>query len=85
MQKFRVWELAKQYNKTDKDIISTLKSHNVEVKSHLSVVDEKTKQLLDRVYADKQTTRSAETKTTSTSTDRALRPAIGQTAGRIFS
>ena len=66
MQKFRVWELAKQYNKTDKDIISTLKSHNVEVKSHLSVVDEKTKQLLDRVYADKQTTRSAETKTTST-------------------
>ncbi|KWZ77371.1 translation initiation factor IF-2 protein, partial [Anaerococcus hydrogenalis] len=76
MQKFRVWELAKQYNKTDKDIISTLKSHNVEVKSHLSVVDEKTKQLLDRVYAGKQATRSAETKTTSTKPVAAKAPAI---------
>ena len=67
MQKFRVWELAKQYNKTDKDIISTLKSHNVEVKSHLSVVDGKA------------------AASSPTGTDRALRPAIGQTAGRIFS
>lgn len=79
MQKFRVWELAKQYNKTDKDIISTLKSHNVEVKSHLSVVDEKTKQLLDRVYADKQTTRSTETKTTSTKPAAAKSPATKPT------
>ena len=74
MQKFRVWELAKQYNKTDKDIISTLKSHNVEVKSHLSVVDEKTKQLLDRVYAGKPATGS-------TANGKAL--TLGETAGVV--
>lgn len=79
MQKFRVWELAKQYNKTDKDIISTLKSHNVEVKSHLSVVDEKTKQLLDRVYAGKQVTHSAETKTPATKPAAAKSPATKST------
>ncbi|MDU3214224.1 MAG: translation initiation factor IF-2, partial [Negativicoccus succinicivorans] len=74
MQKFRVWELAKQYNKTDKDIISTLKSHNVEVKSHLSVVDEKTKQLLDRVYAGKPATGSTETKAAATKSAAAASP-----------
>lgn len=39
-KKKRVYELARQYGKTDKEVLDVLKSHNVDVTSRLSGVDD---------------------------------------------
>ncbi len=40
MAKMRVHEVAKQYNKTSKEVISALKQNGIEVQSHMSTVTE---------------------------------------------
>ena len=46
MQKFRVWELSREFNKTENEIIEILQRHNITANSRLSAVDEKAKELL---------------------------------------
>ena len=36
MAKFRVYEIAKKYNKDNKEILEILKANHVEVKNHMS-------------------------------------------------
>ena len=41
MSKQRVHELAKEFGKTNKDVMDFLKSKNIDVKSHMSTVEDK--------------------------------------------
>lgn len=43
MQKYRIYELAKIYNKGNDEIIAVLNKNNIEVKNRLNSVDEKSK------------------------------------------
>ena len=54
MQKYRVYELAKQYNKTGEEVISILKKHQINVSSNFNSVDEKAKDILDRELGGKK-------------------------------
>ena len=38
MAKFRVYEIAKKYNKDNKEILEILKANHVEVKNHMSTI-----------------------------------------------
>ncbi len=49
MGKKRIYEIAKEYGKTNNEIIDLLKSHNIE-KSHLSAVDEKDLEIIEKAY-----------------------------------
>ncbi|MBW2107201.1 MAG: translation initiation factor IF-2 [Deltaproteobacteria bacterium] len=49
MPKIRVYELAKQLNTTNKDLLEKLKELNVSVKSHMSSVDEQVVSLVKEV------------------------------------
>ena len=53
MAKKRVHEIAKDLNKTSKDIILTLKQHGVEVQSHMSTVTEDQEEMLKKAFAPK--------------------------------
>ena len=52
MQKYRIYELAKIYNKGNDEIIAMLNKNNIEVKNRLNSVDEKAKEILDKAFAD---------------------------------
>ena len=41
MAKIKVHELAKEFGKTNKDVMDFLKSKNIDVKSHMSTVEDK--------------------------------------------
>ena len=41
MSKRKIYEIAKELNMPNKDLIEKIKEINIEVKSHLSTVDEK--------------------------------------------
>ena len=46
MAKFRVYEIAKKYNKDNKEILEILKANHVEVKNHMSTIgDEQIKMM----------------------------------------
>ena len=46
MAKFRVYEIAKKYNKDNKEILEILKANHVEVKNHMSTIgDEQIKMI----------------------------------------
>jgi translation initiation factor IF-2 len=49
MGKMRVYELAKQLNTTNKELLEKMEALNVSVKSHMSVVDEQTASLVKEV------------------------------------
>lgn len=51
MQKYRIYELAKIYNKGNDEIIAVLNKNNIEVKNRLNSVDEKAKEILDKAFA----------------------------------
>ncbi|WP_434132896.1 translation initiation factor IF-2 [Sporomusa sphaeroides] len=53
MSKYRVYELAKEYNTTSKVIIDILGRHNITAKNHMSSVDEDAKVAIDRTFARK--------------------------------
>lgn len=53
MSKYRVYELAKEYNTTSKVIIDILGRHNIVAKNHMSSVDEDAKVAVERTFARK--------------------------------
>ncbi|WP_312095136.1 translation initiation factor IF-2 [Niallia sp.] len=53
MSKVRVYEYAKQYNISSKDVIAKLKEMNVEVSNHMTTLEEDTIKKLDSVYNKK--------------------------------
>nr|WP_302708279.1 translation initiation factor IF-2 [uncultured Dialister sp.] len=53
-KKKRVYELARQYGKTEKDVLDVLKSHNVDITSRLSGVDDNGCAILERAFAAKK-------------------------------
>lgn len=53
MSKYRIWELAKEYNTSSKVILDILERNKVEAKNHMSNVDENAKNLIARTFARK--------------------------------
>ena len=53
MSKYRIWELAKEYNTSSKVILDILERNKIEAKNHMSNVDEAAKQLISRTFAHK--------------------------------
>lgn len=53
MSKVRVYELAKQFNVSSKDIIELLKEFNVNVKNHMSVIEEDGLNIVNEYYGAK--------------------------------
>lgn len=53
MSKVRVYEYAKQYNISSKDVIAKLKEMNVEVSNHMTTLEEDAIKKLDSVYNKK--------------------------------
>jgi len=53
MSKVRVYEYAKQYNISSKDVIAKLKEMNVEVSNHMTTLEEEAIKKLDSVYNKK--------------------------------
>ena len=53
MSKYRIWELAKEYNTSSKVILDILERNKIEAKNHMSNVDEDAKQLISRTFAHK--------------------------------
>ena len=54
MAKKKVHELAKELNVTSKDIIAYLSDHGVEVKSHMSTLEEDALKLVGRKYKEQE-------------------------------
>ncbi|WP_102346903.1 translation initiation factor IF-2 [Bacillus sp. Marseille-P3661] len=54
MSKMRVYEYAKQHNKSSKEIITKLTDHNIEVANHMSMIDEEAIKILDNLYNNDQ-------------------------------
>ena len=50
-KKYRVYELAKEFGKTDKEVIETLKTNHIDVTNRLSGVDDNGKSILARAFA----------------------------------
>lgn len=53
-KKKRVYELARQYGKTEKEVLDVLKSHNVDITSRLSGVDDNGCAILEKAFAVKK-------------------------------
>lgn len=53
-KKKRVYELARQYGKTEKEVLDVLKSHNVDITSRLSGVDDNGCSILEKAFAAKK-------------------------------
>ncbi|BBB93137.1 MAG TPA: translation initiation factor IF-2 [Methylomusa anaerophila] len=53
MSKYRVYELAKEFNTSSKVIIDILGRHSVTAKNHMSSVDEDAKQVIEHTFARK--------------------------------
>lgn len=50
MSKMRVYEYAKQQNKSSKEIINKLTENNIEVTNHMSTIDDGAIKILDKIY-----------------------------------
>lgn len=53
MSKYRIWELAKEYNTSSKVILDILERNKIEAKNHMSNVDDNAKNLIARTFARK--------------------------------
>ena len=53
-KKYRVYELAKNFGKTDKEVLDVLKRNNIDATSRLSGVDEGAKEILEKEFAGKK-------------------------------
>ena len=51
MAKYRIYELAKQYNKSNEEIIKILNGHNIAVSKAANSVDEAAKDILDKEFS----------------------------------
>ena len=49
MAKFRVYEIAKKYNKDNKEILEILKANHVEVKNHMSTIGDDQRKKQNRI------------------------------------
>ncbi len=54
MAKTRVHEIAKKYNKQSKEIIEILKKNNIEVKNHMSTVEDSQIAVIDKALGVKK-------------------------------
>lgn len=54
MTKLRVYELAKNLNVTSKDIIELLKEFNVNVKNHMSIVEDEAEKIANEYFGEKK-------------------------------
>lgn len=54
MSKYRIYELAKQYETTSKVIIDILARHNITAKNHMSCVDEDVKAIIDKTFSSRK-------------------------------
>ena len=59
MSKMRVHELAKELNVANKDIIQFLEGKNIEVKSHMSAVDDEHVAMVKAQFAKKEAKKEA--------------------------
>ncbi|HIU65006.1 MAG TPA: translation initiation factor IF-2 N-terminal domain-containing protein, partial [Candidatus Avacidaminococcus intestinavium] len=50
MVKYRVFEVAKEYNTSSKVILDILNRNNIEVKNHMSSIDENVKKIISRTF-----------------------------------
>lgn len=53
MSKYRIYELAKEFNATSKVIIDILSRNNITAKNHMSCVDDTAKTIINRTFAHK--------------------------------
>ncbi len=53
MSKYRVYELAKEFNTTSKVIIDILNRNNMSAKNHMSSVEDEAKTIIERTFAHK--------------------------------
>lgn len=53
MGKFRVWELARMFQKSEKEVVDALRKHHIEAKGNFSAVDESVKTILDKEFNGK--------------------------------
>lgn len=61
MSKYRIYELAKDFNTTSKVIIDILTRNNMEAKNHMSSVDDDAKNIITRTFAHKLSTSTSAT------------------------
>ena len=54
MQKYRIYELAKMYGKTNEEVMNILKKNKIEVKGNLSSVDENAKKIVEKASSKKK-------------------------------
>ena len=54
MQKYRIYELAKMYGKTNEEVMNILKKNKIEVKGNLSSVDENAKKIVEEASSKKK-------------------------------
>ena len=50
MSKLRVYELAQELHKTNKEILDYLKEKKIEVKSHMSTLEEKDEKMVREAF-----------------------------------
>ena len=75
MQKYRVYELAKMFGKTNEEVIRTLQKNNVNVKTNFNSVGEKEKDLLEKAFSGKEPRKNTHRTIRTVRFDRQGRPA----------
>ena len=58
MSKLRVYELAQELNKTNKEVLDYLKEKKIEVKSHMSTLEEKDEKMVREAFSGKKEDKS---------------------------
>ena len=53
MAKQKIYELAKELNKSNKEVMEVLSKHGIEVKSHLNAIEEDQAALVKKAFAPK--------------------------------
>lgn len=82
MSKIRIYEYAKQKNKTSKEIIEQLKSLGVEVSNHMSVITEDTIQKIEGNQSKPATDKSTQRDKKNESNKKAQKPSSGRKDGK---
>lgn len=54
MAKFRVYEIAKKFGKNNKEILEILKSNHIDVKNHMSTIEDAQVQIVEKALAPKK-------------------------------
>ena len=62
MSKVKVYELAKELNKSSKELVEFLRERNIEVKSHMSAIDDSDADKIRKKYSKIETKQEKNTK-----------------------